>query len=396
MPSICLILKAHEPYRLKHYSFFDIGASPVYSDEATTLAQLNKVAQQCYLPTTRLLQKLITEYTGEFRFSIVLSGIAIDQLERFQPEVLTQFRKLADTGCVEFIGEPYFHSLSFLFSKPEFRQQLDLHRQKLKALFDQDVSTVYDHATNYNNDLALEANAMEFKTILASGADRILDDRSVNRVYQPAPCPGLKLLFDNPLLADFTCRTAPPAASTKPGSLPAQFMTRLTHLQGDLITLPIDLHTFTESQTSEAGALEFLSQLPGTLLTSKDFTFETPSQRHISHPPCGSVTVPGFTSWENSERESHEWMGNEMQKDAIQGLYLLEQEAKSHPDPAILRTWRYLQDSNHFRYMNTKPRTEVTDHADVDPYHSPYDAYINYMNVLTDFSERLTTRKCLG
>jgi alpha-amylase len=392
MPSVCLILKVHEPHRLRHYSFFDIGESPSYADDVADFAHLDKVTRHCYLPATRILLKQIKEYKKDFRFSILLSGVAIDQFERFQPELLAQFKQLAETGCVEFICEPYFHSLAFIFSKPEFREQVELHQQKLKSLFGQTPATFHYHALGYNNDIAHEADALGFKAMLATGADHILGGRSLNRLYESAPHPALKLLLENPLLTDNIARFSSASGLASPPLNSSQFMSRLIEKQGEIITLTSNLNTFEEHPLGEAGALEFLSQFPCTLLSHKGYVLETPAQAVKTRTPCGTISIPGFKSWEEAEQESQDWLGNEMQKDAIHGLYLVEQEVKQHPDPTLLLAWRNLQVSDHFLYMNTKQLTAEIRNGDVSPYHSPYDAYINFMNILTDFTERLAAR----
>ena len=392
MPSVCLILKVHEPPRLRHYSFFDIGESTNYTDETATCAYLDNIATQCYLPATRILLKQINEYRGDFRLAVLLSGVALAHFERYQPELLTQFRHLAESGYVEFISEPRFHSLSFLFSRPEFREQVKLHRQQLHALLGVTPGTLYCHGLNYNNDFALEADALGFNVILANGTEGLLDGRSPHRIYQPAAFPNLKVLFETNLLADNIARfSSASIASEKPLSA-GKFMSFLSQKQGDVTALSVNLNTLDEHPLGDAGALEFLHDFPGALLAYKGFTFETPVQTAHSTPPCGSISIPGFASWEAAERESHDLIGNEMQKDALHGLYLLEKEVKAHPDPAILFSWRQLQVSDHFMYMDTKQLSEPHGSAPSNPYHSPYDAYINFMNILTDFSERLSVR----
>jgi len=389
MPSVCFILKVHEPHRLRPYSFFDIGESINYGDDAEMLAHLEKAAHQYYLPATRVLLKQIQEFKGDFRVSILLSGVAIDQFERFQPELLSQFRHLADTGCVEFIAEPYFHSFACLFSKPEFREQIDLHRQKLSHLFGQIPGTLNCYALGFNNDIAMEAAGFEFNALLAMGSDRILESRSLNRLYQPAPCPELRIFFENPLLAENLSRFSTTSGSSKIPLTPDQFMSHLIHKQGEIMTLSVNLSAYEKQALGDSETLEFLTHFPSVVLAYKGFTFETPKQVIQTHPACGSISAPGFATWEDAERGSNGWISNEMQKDAIHGLYLLEKEVKSHPNPQMLLTWRQLQVSDHFLYMDTKLHNEQMENVVASPFNSPYDAYINFMNILTDFSERL-------
>lgn len=391
MPSACLILKVHEPYRLRHYSFFDIGELSSYEDDAGAFAHLDKIANQCYLPATRVLLKQIKEYKGDFRVALLLSGVLIDQMERFNTDLLSQFKQLADTGCVEFICEPYYRSLSFLFSKPEFREQVKLHRAILTSLFEQVPSTFHYHAVSYNNDIALEADALGFKTILAAGKGPVIENRSLHRIYQPVPAPSTTLLLEAPILADNLARFSRATSPSKRPLTAPLFVNRLAHKQGEVITLSANLKAFEEHPLGEPGALEFLSQLPGAWLASGG-RFQTPAQVAKTHQPCGTISIPGFTSCEEAESDDTECMGNEMQKDAVHGLYQLEPGIKAHANPELLLNWRHLQVSDHFSFMNMNQLKEAYNSSDSDPYHSPYDAYINFMNILTDFSERLLPR----
>ncbi|MEI6564242.1 MAG: alpha-amylase [bacterium] len=392
MPSVCPTFLVHLPHPLKHYSFFDIGESAIYEDDAAIFTLLEKVATTSYLPANRIILKRIKEYKGDFRVSFSLSGTTLDQLERFRPEVLDSFKRLADTGYVEFVCEPYFHSLAFLFSMLEFREQVELHQQKMVSLFGQHPTAFINTELIYNDDVGHEAEGLGFAVILAKGTKGLLEGRPQNRVFQPDSSATLKLMLSNHDLSSKISALISGPSDPKNRLTAALFAQHLEPTQetSNVITWLLDLEIFGESSLHDTGALEFLDQLPGAMLARNGVRFETLTQAAKHRKTAESISSPGFTSWEEAERKFPEWVGNEMQKDALHALYLMEQEVKAHHNPAMLQTWRNLQTSDHFRYMRTAQLDEDVLIKATNPFHSPYDAYINFMNVLTDFSERLS------
>jgi alpha-amylase len=391
MPSICFYFQVHQPFRLRNYTYFDIGHSRDYEDESSNRAILNKVAAKCYLPANQVLLKLLSEHKGAFRIAYSISGMALDQFEHYNPAVLDSFKRMADTGCVEFIDETYYHSLAFLYSPAEFRQQVQLHRERIQALFGQTPTTFRNTELIYNNDLALEIERMGYKTILAEGADRVLGWRSPNFVYQPAGCRTLRLLLKNYRLSDdiafrFSNRAWPEYPLT------ADKFARWVHQMnnaGDVVNLFMDFETFGEHQWQDTGIFEFLKMIPETILAHPDFRFQTPAEAARQYTPAASLDVPQYVSWADVERDLTAWIGNDLQHDAIRGIYDLEKRVRAVRDPKLLHIWRQLQTSDHFYYMCTKWFADGDVHKYFNPYPSPYDAYITYMNVLSDFSRRL-------
>ena len=391
MPSICFYFQVHQPSRLRNYTYFDIGHSDDYEDEAANREILNKVATKCYLPANRVLLALLREHKGAFRISYSISGVALDQFERYNPAVLDSFRRLADTGCVEFLDETYYHSLSFLYSRPEFREQVQRHRDRIKTLFGQTPTAFRNTELIYSNDLAQEIEQLGYTTILAEGADRVLGWRSPNFVYQPTGCHKLRLLLKNYRLSDdiafrFSNRDWPeyPLTANKFAKWVHQI-----NAAGEVVNLFMDFETFGEHQWQETGIFEFLKMIPGTILSHPDFRFQTPSEAAAHYTPVAPIDVPQYVSWADVERDLTAWIGNDMQNDAIRSIYELEKQVRAHNDPKLLHTWRQLQTSDHFYYMCTKWFADGDVHKYFNPYASPYDAYINYMNVLTDFARRL-------
>lgn len=372
MQTICLTLHIHLPAPLKHYSFFDIGESSVYEDDVKSFELLDQAATTHILPALRTLSGLITTYPDDFHLALSLCGSTLDLLERFRPDVLELFQKLAATGNVEFVCGTYHHSLACVLSMQEFREQALSHRNRIHALFGQTPMTFRNTGLIYSDPLAGELESLGFTIILAGGAKPLLGRMDANPVFRPAPCATVKVLVNNTLLAQSPTRWMnwePNRTAVTPVSL--------------------DLPMTQAMSGARTDVQEFLDDLPGSLLSNRTFRFRTPAQlpRTHKHPPC--LTCADWVSDEPPGYDLTPWMGNEMQKDALNALYLLEQSVKGHRDPSFLKTWRKLQQSDHFYQMSTRPSPGTRPESAYMPYASPYDAYINFMNILTDFSERL-------
>lgn len=398
MAAVCFYFQVHQPYRLRHYTFFDIGADAFYEDEDANCDILLKVARKCYLPMNALLLSLIRRHEGRFKVSFSLSGTALDQFAAYAPELIQSYRELVATGCVELLSETYNHSLAFLYSPDEFREQVRLHDDRIEELFGVRPTVFRNTELIYNNALARAVEDMGYDAILAEGADHVLGWRSPNYVYRPAGCDRLKLLLKNYRLSDdiafrFSDRNWPefPLTAEK-----FAHWAGTAALSGDLINLFMDYETFGEHQWEASGIFQFMEALPDRLLRLPGFRFVTPSEAAAEHEPVAELDVHNFMSWADAERDLTAWLGNDMQHDAIETVYRLEERVKASGDDGLLRTWRRLQTSDHFYYMCTKWFADGDVHSYFNPYGSPYDAYINYMNVMADFALRLDGAPGLG
>lgn len=391
MSAICFYFQVHQPYRLRHYTFFDIGQSPFYEDEDANCGILLKVARKCYLPMNALLLKLIKRHEGRFKISFSISGTALDQFEAYAPEVIQSYRELMATGCVEMLSETYTHSLSFLYSPEEFRAQVRQHDDRIEELFGVRPVVFRNTELIYNNALARTVEDMGYKAILAEGADHVLGWRSPNFLYRPAGCDKLKLLLKNYSLSDdiafrFSNHQWPEFPLT------ADKFTNWAQAavaSGNIINLFMDYETFGEHQWETTGIFQFMEALPDYILRLPGFGFVTPSEAADRYDPVADLDVHNFMSWADAERDLTAWLGNDMQHDAIEAVYRLEPKIRQLNNPGMLRTWQRLQTSDHFYYMCTKWFADGDVHSYFNPYGTPYDAYINYMNVLADFSLRL-------
>jgi len=389
MPAVCLCYVVHEPYRLRHYTVFDMGQNSIYEDDDRNCDILLHIARVCYLPANDLMLKLIQRYGKDFRFTLCISGTALDQFEQYAPEVLQSFQALADTGCVEFAAETMPHSLSFLYSREEFINQTEEHAKRVKRLFGKKPSTFRNAELVYNNDMAACLNELGFKTVLAEGAEHVLGWRSPNFVYNPAGIPQMRLLLRNiPLSVDLGSRFNDRSWNQWP--LMAETYAGWIHAMKDAETINIynDYHIFGLRNPAESGIFDFMDALPGAVLADPDFHFSTASEVSKRLKPVGEIDVPEFMSWDDEARDLNAWLGNDMQKDAIHALYALAERVRALNAPQILHDFERLQTSDHFRNMSTK-WFEVVLKDRSNPFPSPYDAYIAYMNVLADLEMRV-------
>jgi alpha-amylase len=389
MASVCFYFQVHQPYRLRRYSVFDSATN--YFDDHANAEICRKVATKCYAPANRLMLDLVRRHEGRFRIAYSLTGVVIDQLEAWAPEVMDLFRELADTGCVEFLAETYYHSLSFLYSRDEFRAQIEQHRQRMKSLFGQDPRVFRNTELIYNNDLAHLIGEMGFRGVLCEGADHLLGFRSPNYLYSPPTHPDLRLLLKNYRLSDDIAFRFGDRGWKEWPLTAEKFAGWVDHVNGNgyCVNLFMDYETIGEHQWAETGIFDFLGHLPEQVLRHPDNDFKTPSEVIETYPVNGEYDVPHVISWADTERDLSAWLGNAMQSNALHEIYRLESQIKAIGDPGLLKDWRKLQTSDHFYYMCTKYFADGDVHKYFNPYESPYDSYINLMNVLDNFRSRM-------
>jgi alpha-amylase len=394
MPSICFYFQVHQPFRLKPFDCFRIGNDHLYEDESKNREILDRVAEKCYLPANEMLLWLIERHSGSFRIAYSLSGTVLEQMERYRPDVLHSFQSLAKTGCVEFLSETYYHSLSWLYSREEFVRQIKKHKTKIQELFGLEPTVFRNTELIYNNELAEFISGLGYKGILCEGLDHVLEHRSPNVLYHPPNNPRIVSLLKNYKLSDdIAFRFSDKKWSEWPLTAPkfAQWIHR-TAGQAQTINLFMDYETFGEHQWPETGIFDFLSHLPREILKHEDFDFLTPSEVISSYGAHGEYDVGPLSSWADLERDLSAWQGNSLQQDAIERIYKLETIVRETGDEHLIDTWAKLQTSDHFYYMSTKYWNDGDVHKYFSHYHSPYDAYINYMNVITDLEHVLEVK----
>ncbi len=387
MPSVCFYFQVHQPFRIKRYSFFDIGKDHFYEDDEKNVQILNKVSEKCYLKANATMLDLIKKHKGKFRISYSLSGTLIEQLEIYRPDVLQSFKALADTGCVEFLSETYYHSLSFIYSKEEFQRQVKMHADKIKKHFGQQPKVFRNTELIYNNEIAAFIEKMGYKGILCEGVDRILKGRTPNYVYQPKGTSGIKALLKNYSLSDDIAFRFSDVNWNEFPLKADKFATWVHKIagNGEVLNLFMDYETFGEHQWESTGIFDFLHHLPEEIMKHKDFNFLTPSEIIAKYPPRDEYDVKDFTSWADAERDLSAWLSNSMEQEAAKRIYDLEKKVKDSGNEDLIHTWGKLQTSDHFYYMCTKFWSDGDVHKYFSPYDSPYDAYIYFMNVYSDF-----------
>ena len=355
MRSICFYFQVHQPVRLRRYRFFEIGKNHQYFDDHANRTIMQKVAAKGYLPTNQMLLDLIREYGQQFKVSFSVTGTALVQMEKYSPQTLESFQKLAATGCVEFLGETYAHSLCSLRSKDEFINQVGLHKEKIKEHFGQDPVVFRNTELIYSDDISEMVEEMGFKAQLTEGAKQILGWKSPNYLYCSARRPKLKLLLKNYRLSDdiafrFSNRDWPdwPLTSEK-------FVGWLNELppEEEIVNLFMDYETFGEHQWAETGIFDFMRHLPKAVFSNSNYKFITPSEAVESLNPVGPIHVPFPISWADEERDLTAWLGNDLQDDAFDSLYRMESMIRNTTDKNLLKDWEYLQTSDHFYYMCT-------------------------------------------
>jgi alpha-amylase len=386
MPSICFYFQVHQPFRLKPFDCFSIGRNHFYEDEAKNREILNRVARKCYLPANHLLLTLIEKYQGDFKIAYSISGTALEQFEKYRPDVLRSFQALNETGCVEFLSETYYHSLSYLYAKEEFVRQVNQHKNKINELFGQQPTVFRNTELIYNNEIANFVSTLGYKGVICEGLDHVLGYRSPNFLYHPPGNYNIKCLLKNYKLSDDVAfRFSNRGWAEWP--LTASKFAHWAHAaagHGETINLFMDYETFGEHQWPETGIFAFLKHLPEAIYQHPDFDFKTPSEIIQAYEALDEYDVHPLSSWADMERDLSAWLGNSLQHDAVERVFSLEKPVHETGNQHLLNTWAKLTTSDHFYYMCTKYWNDGDVHKYFSPYNTPYDAYINYMNVLTD------------
>jgi alpha-amylase len=392
VPAVCFYFQVHQPYRLRDYGVFDVGRRSDYFDAKLDEAVLRKVAAKCYRPMNALVEELVARTDGRFRAAYSITGTALEQMERWAPDVIESFRRLAQTGAVEFLAETYHHSLSFVGARDEFDEQVELHSAKVEALLGVRPRVFRNTELIFSNAVARRVHDLGFAGVLAEGADRVLGWRSPHFVYTAQGTPDLPLLLKSYKLSDdIAFRFGNRGWEGWPLTT-EKFASWLHRVNGggETINLFMDYETFGEHQWAETGIFEFMRALPEAVLAHGDMRFATPSEVIATCPPRGELDVRDFVSWADSERDLTAWLGNAMQASSLRALYALRDDVLASGDARALEDFRRLTTSDHFYYMCTKYFADGDVHKYFSPYESPYEAHIAFMNALSDLTLRVS------
>ena len=389
MKTICLYFEIHQNIQLKRYRFFDIGTDHYYYDDYENERLIADIAERSYMPALNALLEMIKSNNGAFKVAFSLSGVGIEQLEIHAPQVLEKLQELNQTGCVEFLAEPYSHGLASLANEECFAKEVKRQAQKMKEYFGQEPKVLRNSSLIYSDDIGLQASQMGFKGMLTEGARHVLGWKSPNYVYNCALAPTLKLLLRN---VNFSDDISLRFSNTDWDGYPLfadNYMDRIANLpEGEkVVNIFMELSALGIAQPLSSNILDFFKALP-TCAKERGITFSTPSEICDSFDSVSAVDVPDTLSWNDEERDCSCWLGNPMQREAFNKLYSVADRVRIADDPRINQDWDYLQASNNFRQMTTKP-SQVGLNRGI--YSSPFDAFTNYMNILGDFISRVNS-----
>lgn len=390
MKAICFYFQIHQPFRLKRYRFFDIGNDHYYYDDFANDDIITRIAQRSYIPAAETLLRMIEAGNGKFRCALSISGTALEQFEQYVPEFIDLLKKLADTGCVEFLAETYAHSLSSLADPEEFANQVKVHDEKIKELFGQTPKVLRNTELIYCDDLAPQILAMDYKGVITEGAKHILGWKSPNYVYCAASAPKLKILLKNDKFSDdISDRFSNTAWDEYPLTADKYIdWIASTPAEEQIINLFMNLEVFGDFQPRETGIFQFLEALP-RFAEERGIEFWTPTTVISKLKPVAELSIMHPISWADEARDTSAWLGNKLQNEAFNKLYSVSERVRLCEDRRLKQDWYYLQASDHFFYMSTKNMHDGSVHSHFSPYDTPFDAFTNYMNVLADFIVRV-------
>ncbi|MEG1998482.1 MAG: glycoside hydrolase family 57 protein, partial [Bacteroidales bacterium] len=390
MRTICFYFQIHQPFRLKRYRFFDIGNDHYYYDDFNNEEIIRRIAQRSYIPANHTILEMIKASDGKVKVAFSISGVALEQLEIYVPEFIDSMRELSKTGCVEFLSETYAHSLSSLIDNEEFINQIKAHDDKIEMLFGQRPKIFRNTELIYSDDIAAVVASLGFKGMITEGAKHVLGWKSPNYLYTPASAPKMKLLLKNYKLSDdITFRFSNYAWNEYPLTAD-KYISWIASMpeKEQVVNLFMTYDALGELQPAEAGIFDFMKALP-RFAAENNVTFSTPSEVVSKLKPVDILSVNDPISWADEERDTSAWLGNVLQKEAFNKLYSVAERVRLCDDLRLKQDWNYLQTSDHFYYMCTKHFADGAVHSNYSPYDSAYEAFTNYMNVLSDFIVRV-------
>ena len=384
MKTICFYFQIHQPFRLRRYRFFDIGNNHYYYDDFQNEEIFHRISEKCYLPANRAIMEMIRKSGGKFKVAFSISGTALEQMEIYAPEVIDSFRELAGLGCVEFLAETYAHSLASIGDPEEFKAQVRMHTEKVKALFGVEPKVFRNTELIYSDDISELVYELGFEGMLTEGAKHVLGWKSPNYVYASAIRPQLKLLLKNDRFSeDLSIRFDDHSWKEYPLTADKYISAISATAEGEkIINAFMNYEVLGSMHAADTGIFDFFKALP-QYAERNDITFSLPSEIFAQTRPVDSISVPYPMSWVDEEKDCSSWLGNVLQQEAFRKLNEISERVRLCENRRIKQDWIYLQSSDHLYYMSTKHYNLFS------PYDNPYDAFNNYMNVLSDFILRV-------
>jgi alpha-amylase len=391
--NLILHFQIHQPRKLQPVRFFDIGSGKSYFDEESNKEHINRVVEECYLPSNTLLLNLIEKYPN-LRITFSVSGTTLEQLEEYAPEALQSFRALAATGAVEFLGETYYHSLACMIPGHEFEIQVLKHVEAIEKHLGVRPTVFRNTELIYNDEIGRRISMLGFNGILVDGVQRAIGSQSPHHIYRHPQEQDFSIILRDYLLSDdiaFRFKQYGKSLTVE------QYLSWIDYTPEakNLVTIAVNYETFGIHKKKDSGIFTFLENLLTTIATNSSYQTMTAAEATYLLSPHGTLAVPHYVSWADQERDLSAWLGNDMQRDAFDTLVKLEQDIKNLHDTNLTKIWRHLQTSDHFYYMSTKKGSDAKIHNYFSSYPSPYEAFINYMNALTDLTLQVNTKKQL-
>lgn len=387
MKTICLYFEIHQIVHLKRYRFFDIGTDHYYYDDYENERTITDIAERSYMPALSTLGDMIKENGRFFKVAFSLSGVGMEQLELYAPQVIEKLQELNKTGCVEFLAEPYAHGLSALKDPASFAADVKMQCQKMEEYFGKRPTVLRNSSLIYSDDIGLQVAQLGFKGMLTEGAKHVLGWKSPHYVYSCALAPKLKLLLRDVALSDDISLRFNDSSWEGFPLFADQYIDRIAAFPAEeqVVNIFMELSALGIAQPLSSNILNFIHALPH-FARNKNITFSTPSDICKNFTSVGELDVPDTLSWVDEERDVSSWLGNPMQREAFDKLYSVAERVRICKEPRIMQDWNYLQASNNFRFMTTKPSNVGIDRG---IYGSAFDAFTNYMNILGDFMNRV-------
>ena len=383
MKNICFYFRLHQPLRLKHYRFFEIGQDHYYYDDFQNEDRIRSAVEQAYLPANRTIAEMIRSSNGKFKCAYSISGVVLEQLEQYAPEVIDSFKDLAATNSVEFLAEPYASSLSSVFDAAEFEKQVELHATKIENLFGKKPTVFANTELIYSDEIGELIYKMGYKVALIEEAKHVMGWKSANYVYNNIAQPKLKLLVRNLKLSEDVFMRFSNSSWTDFPLTAEKYIGWIadTPKEEHVFNIWMGYDTFGQTQRFETGIFDFLKAVPYHAM-EREISFVLPSEATKKVEPAATLNVPFPISWWGHEKDLSPWTGNDLQHEALSKLYSVGERVRLCNDNPLLSDWLHLQTAEHFRFMSHKAAYGTN-------YETAYEAFMNYMNVLADFMERV-------
>ncbi len=382
MINLCLYLQAHQPYRIRELSFFEMGGKPELFDQALNKKILTRVTDKCYTPCLKMIERLIKVSKGKFRCSISATGVLLEQFCDYQPEIIDVIRKLVSTSHFELLGETYFHSFASLYSVKEFEEQVSLHKNLLKNLFHYTPVTFRNTELAFRSDIMKPVENLGFHSILIEGSERTLKGKNPNYLYNPSSPKGMSIFTRNQEYSNiFACHMGTQRKKIRFPDI-GKAIEMIGNEEGEIINIWFDIECMGEHLKASTGIFEYFEEFISVVLKNKKIRFILPSEVVSELKPKGAIDIYSPVTWHIKRNDISAWNGNAMQIEAMKYIYGLEKKLKATNNPRIIESWRRLQSSDHFLYLDTEESNGNRPAQQFSPFKSPHEAYIYLMNAL--------------